>query len=179
MRGNGLGAWHDARIGGEEARDVRPVLVEISLQALGEDGAGDVAAAAVEQLDAALLGGAVKTGHHKAALAGVLLDELRGAAHGEGPVVMEGDHIRRVDERQAQVLGHQARGEILAAAHELLGGVAARAGALGERGELVADGIAEPPARRRCQSSAGRCLQAGRRTRRGNSRARRPNTAGR
>ena len=57
---------------------------------------------------------------------------------------MEGDHIRRVDERQAQVLGHQARGEILAAAHELLGGVAARAGALGERGELVADGIAEP-----------------------------------
>ena len=38
----------------EEARDVRPVLVQISLEALGENRAGDVAAAAVEQLDLAL-----------------------------------------------------------------------------------------------------------------------------
>ena len=35
-------------------RDVRPVLVQVGLEALGEDGARDVAAAAVEQLDLAL-----------------------------------------------------------------------------------------------------------------------------
>lgn len=79
--GNGLRARHDARIGGEEARDVRPVLVEISLQALGEDGAGDVSAAAVEQADLTLLGGTVEAGHDESAFAGVFLDELRRALH--------------------------------------------------------------------------------------------------
>ena len=54
---------------------------------------------------------------------------------------MERHNRRGVQERQAQILGHQASGEVLAAAHELLGGVAARAGALGKGRELLADGI--------------------------------------
>ena len=56
---------------------------------------------------------------------------------------MERHNRRGVQERQAQVLGHQASGEVLAAAHELLGRVTARAGALGKGRELLADGIGE------------------------------------
>ena len=56
---------------------------------------------------------------------------------------MERHNRRGVQERQVQVLGHQASGEVLAAAHELLGRVAARAGALGKGRELLADGIGE------------------------------------
>ena len=55
--------------------------------------------------------------------------------------MMEGDDLRGVQERQTQVLGHKASGKVLAAAHELLGGIAARAGALGKCRELLADGI--------------------------------------
>ena len=56
---------------------------------------------------------------------------------------MERHNRRGVQERQAQVLGHQASGEVLAAAHELLGRVTARAGALGKGRKLLADGIGE------------------------------------
>lgn len=57
--------------------------------------------------------------------------------------MVEGDHIRSVDERQPQVLGHEARSEVLTAAHKLLGGVPAGTGALGKRRELIADRIVE------------------------------------
>ena len=42
-----------------------------------------------------------------------------------------------------QVLGHEARSEVLTAAHKLLGGVPAGTGALGKRRELIADRIVE------------------------------------
>ena len=58
--------------------------------------------------------------------------------------MVEGDHIRSVDERQPQVLGHEARSEVLTAAHELLGGVTTGAGAFGKRRELLADRVVEP-----------------------------------
>ncbi|VWM24109.1 Uncharacterised protein [Collinsella intestinalis] len=58
--------------------------------------------------------------------------------------MVEGHHVRSVDERQPQVLGHEAGGEVLAAAHQLLGGVATGTGALGKGGKLFADGIGEP-----------------------------------
>ena len=55
--------------------------------------------------------------------------------------MMEGDDLRGVQERQAQVLGHQTSGKVLATTYELLGGVAARAGTLGKCRKLLADGI--------------------------------------
>ena len=58
--------------------------------------------------------------------------------------MVERDHVGGVDERQAQILGHQASRKVLAAAYQLLGGVAALAGALGKRGKLLADGIGKP-----------------------------------
>ena len=140
---NGLSLGNNTRIGRIEARDVGPVLVQIGAQALGQDRARDIAAATVEQLDLALTRRAVETGHNKAALLTVLLHQLGGAIHAERTVVMERHNRRGVQERQAQVLGHQASGEVLAAAHKLLGGVAARAGALGKGRELLADGIGE------------------------------------
>ena len=138
---DGAGIGNDARIGREEARDVRPVLVEVGAEALGEDGARDISAAAVEQLDLALLGGAVEAGHHEAALVAALLHELGGAAHGERAVVVEGHDVLGVEERQTKILGHEAGGKVLAARDELLGGVAAGAGTLGKGAEFIADRV--------------------------------------
>ena len=140
---NGLSLGNNTRIGRIETRNVGPVLVQIGAQALGQDRARDIAAATVEQLDLALTRRAVETRHNKAALLTVLLHQLGGAIHAERTVVMERHNRRGVQERQAQVLGHQASGEVLATAHELLGRVAARAGALGKSRELLADGIGE------------------------------------
>ena len=140
---NGLSLGHNARIGRIETRDVGPVLVQVGAQALGQDRARDIAAATIEQLDLALARRAVETGHNKAALLAVLLHQLGGAVHAERTVVMERHNRRGVQERQVQVLGHQASSEVLAAAYKLLGGVAARAGALGKGRELLADGIGE------------------------------------
>ena len=140
---NGLSLGYDARVGRVEARDVGPVLVKVGAQALGQNRAGNIAATTVEQLDLALTRRAVETGHDKATLLTVLLHQLGGAVHAERTVVMERNDRRGVQERQAQVLGHQASGEVLATAHELLGGVATRAGTLGKGRELLADGIGE------------------------------------
>ena len=140
---NGLSLGNNTRIRRIETRDVGPVLVKVGAQALGQDRARDIAAATIEQLDLALTRCAVETGHNKAALLTVLLHQLGGTIHAERTVVMERNDRRGVQERQAQVLGHQASGKVLATAHELLGGVAARAGALGKGRELLADGIGE------------------------------------
>ena len=140
---NGLGLGNNTRIGRIETRDVGPVLVQIGAQALGQNRAGNIATATVEQLNLALTRRAVETGHNKAALLTVLLHQLGGAIHAERTVVVERHNRRSVQERQVQVLGHQASGEVLAAAHELLGGVTARAGALGKSRELLTDGIGE------------------------------------
>ena len=142
--GDGLSLGHNARVGRIEARDVGPVLVQVGAQALGQNGTGNVAAATVEQFDLALAGRAVEAGHDKAALLAVLLHQLGGAVHAERTVMMERHDRRGIQERQAQILGHEAGGEVLAAAHELLGGVATRAGALGKGRKLLADGIGEP-----------------------------------
>ena len=139
--GDGLGLGHNARVGRIEARDVGPVLVQVGTQALGKNGTGNVAATTVEQLDLALAGRAVETGHDKAALLAILLHQLGRAVHAERTVMMERHDRRGIQERQAQILGHEAGGEVLAA---LLGGVATRAGALGKGRKLLADGIGEP-----------------------------------
>ena len=122
---------------------LQAALAQAGTQALSQDRARDIAAATVEQLDLALTRRAVETGHNKAALLTVLLHQLGGTIHAERTVVMERHNRRGVQERQAQVLRHQASGEVLATAHELLGRVAARAGALGKGRELLADGIGE------------------------------------
>ena len=140
---NGLSLRNNTRIGRIEARNVGPVLVQIGAKALGQNRARNIATASIEQLDLALTRRAVETGHNKATLLAVLLHQLGGAVHAERTIVMERHNRRGVQERQAQVLGHQASGEVLAAAHKLLGGVAARAGALGKGCELLADGIGE------------------------------------
>ena len=140
---DGLSLGHDARIRRIEARNVGPVLVQVGTQALGQNGTGNVSAATVEQLNLALAGRAVEAGHDKAAPLAVLLHQLGGAVHAERTVMMERHDRRGIQERQAQVLGHEAGGKVLATAHELLGGVAARAGALGKSRKLLTDGIGE------------------------------------
>ena len=96
---NGLSLGNNTRIGRIEARDIGPVLVQIGAQALGQNRAGNIAAATVEQLDLALTRRAVETGHNKAALLTVLLHQLGGAIHAERTVVMERHNRRGVQER--------------------------------------------------------------------------------
>ena len=55
--------------------------------------------------------------------------------------MMERHNRRGVQERQTQVLGHQASGEVLATAHKLLSRVATGASTLGKGRKLFADGI--------------------------------------
>ena len=140
---NGLSLGNNTRIGRIEARNVGPVLVQVGTKALGQNRAGNIAAATVEQLDLPLTRRAVETGHNKAALLAVLLHQLGGAVHAERTVMMERHDRRGIQERQAQVLGHQTGGKVLAAAHEFLGGVATGTGALGKGRKLFADGIGE------------------------------------
>ena len=110
------------RVGGEEATDVGPVLVDRGVQAAGHDGAGDVAAATLEELDGAVDRRAVEAGQHEAAQAhGGVLQANLGALHVDGTVVMEHHHVGGVEEGHPQVLGHEARGKPLAAAHDVLG----------------------------------------------------------
>ena len=96
---NGLSLGNNTRISRIEARDVGPVLVQIGAQALGQNRAGNIAAATVEQLNLALTRRAVETGHNKAALLTVLLHQLGGAIHAERTVVMERHNRRGVQER--------------------------------------------------------------------------------
>ena len=96
---NGLGLGNNTRIGRIETRDVGPVLVQIGAQALGQNRAGNIAAATVEQLNLALTRRAVETGHNKAALLTVLLHQLGSAIHAERTVVMERHNRRGVQER--------------------------------------------------------------------------------
>ena len=79
---DGLGMLDDARVGGEEAGDIGPVLIQIGIQALGKDRARDIAAAAIEQLDLSLARGAVEARHHETARNAPLLDERVRAGHG-------------------------------------------------------------------------------------------------
>ena len=58
--------------------------------------------------------------------------------------MVESHDIGSVQEGQPQILGHEPRGEVLAAAHELRLGVRAGAGFLSKSGELIADGIGKP-----------------------------------
>ena len=96
---NGLSLGYDARVGRVEARHVGPVLVQIGTQALGQDRAGNISAATVEQLDLALARRAVEARHNKTALLTILLHQLGGAIHAERAVVMERHNRRGVQER--------------------------------------------------------------------------------
>ena len=130
---NGARALDDARVGREEARDVRPVLVEVRIEGASRDGARDVAATTAEELDVALARGAIEAREHEAALThNEVMDAVAGAFHVERPVVVEAHVLGGVRERKAQVLAHKSGGEVLAAAHDVLGRVF-----LDMRGELV------------------------------------------
>ena len=139
---DGARARHDARVGREEAGHIGPVLVEVGVERTGHDGARNVAAAAAEEPHVALGGGAVEARQHEAALAHhEVVDAVAGTLHVECAVVVEAHVVGRVGKRKAQVLAHELGGEVLASAHDVLGGVALDAGR--ELVELLCHGIGE------------------------------------
>jgi hypothetical protein len=79
---DGAGVLDDPGICREEARDVRPVLIDVGIEAAGGDGARDVAAAALEELDGAVDGSAVEAGQHEGTVpVGEVLEARGGALH--------------------------------------------------------------------------------------------------
>ena len=133
------GVLDDAGVGGQEAGHVGPVLVEARIEAAREDGARDVAAAALEQLDGSLNRGPVEPREDEGALAlHRILDADGGALEIDGAVMVEDHHVSRVDERESEVVGHDVGREPLAAAHDVLGRVLLDV--LREGIELLGDG---------------------------------------
>ena len=112
---------HDARIGHQNAGDVRPVLVHVRVHSRRGQGARDVAAAAAHDLDLAGGQAAVKAGDQDLSVGREGLgDRAVGPVAVDLAVVAEEYAVRRVDEAIAQILGHQTGREILAAGDQLI-----------------------------------------------------------
>ena len=63
--------------------------------------------------------------------------------HIKRSVLVERDHVGGIHERKPKVFGHHARGEVLAAADDVLRREIAALGAFAEHAELVTDRVLE------------------------------------
>ena len=140
---NGQRIVHDAGVGRQKARHVRPVFVQVRTQTTRHDGSGNIAAAAVEQFNLSIFGGAVKARHDKAArtILGCLAQTFARTLFVQCSVVIEHHGICRVHERHVQKLRHHARGEVLSPADDELLCIATGLRTLAKQAELLADGI--------------------------------------
>ena len=108
---------HDAGVCHEEARDIRPVLVNVGVDGAGHDGAGHVGAAARKGLDRPVRHGAVEAGDD-----GLLVvaqdggERHVGAVRVKRAVILKIDHGRGVDEVEAEVIGENDAVQVFAAA---------------------------------------------------------------
>ena len=140
---NGQRIVHDAGVGRQKARHVRPVFVQVRAQTTRHDGSGNIAAAAVEQFNLSIFGGAVKARHDKAArtILGCLAQTFARALLVQRSVVIEHHGICRIHERHVQKLRHHARGKVLSPADDELLRIATGLRTLAKQAELLADGI--------------------------------------
>ncbi len=108
----------DARVGGEDAGDVRPVFVDVRAERCGGQRARHVRTAAWERMDPPIGQRAVKArrddlpsvGQRGQPRIGFLLPHLS--------VIVEAEPLRRVHERVTEQLRHQPRGQIFSARGE-------------------------------------------------------------
>ena len=96
----------DARVGGQNAGNIRPVFIQASTDGTGDNGAGHVRSAAREGVHRTVWHGPVEAGDH-----GVLHADKRVPDGGirrlrvERAVGPEQDHLRRVDKAEAEIRG--------------------------------------------------------------------------
>ena len=117
---DGAGVLHDLGVGHEEAGDVGPVFVDVGVQRRRRQSAGDVAAAAGEGLDAAVGHGPVEAGDHHPAAGGGAAQGLVAGGLIHGAVQPEAEPADAVQKIVAQIVRHEAGGEVLAPAHQLV-----------------------------------------------------------
>ena len=131
---DGLGILHDTGIHHQEAGNVRPVLVKICLCRAGNDGTGDIGAASGEGLHRAVGHTAVEPGDHRVLATGKTAGHNAVGQLGfKIAVLVEEDHLCRVDKGKAQIICHDHAVEVFATAGNVIQGRAL--------GELVVDGL--------------------------------------
>ena len=121
--GDGLNdgrVFDNVRIRAEEARDIRPVLIEICVDGARNDRARDIRAAAAKGRNAAVLLSAVEARNHRAVIAGKLCRDLTlRFLRVKAAVVVEKYHIRRIHKGEAEVSRHHMTVQIFAATRRI------------------------------------------------------------
>ena len=116
--GGNLGrAVDNPRIGHEETGNVGPVLIHVGVNRIGNQGTGDIAAAAGEGADFTVFLRAVEAGHDGGLPVAEDGGELfRGLFGVKRSIVMEDNPVGSVHETPAQIIRHQQRTEVFPAA---------------------------------------------------------------
>ena len=121
--GNGLNdgrIFDNVRVRAEEARDIRPVLIEICVNGARNHGTRDIRAAAAKGRNAAVLLSAVEARNHRAVIAGKLCRDLTlRFLRIKAAVVVEEYHIRRIHKGEAEVSRHHMTVQIFAATRRI------------------------------------------------------------
>ena len=111
-----FGALHDARIAGEEAAHVRPVLIQVGIHRARHDRAADVAPAARKRFDLPVRARTVKTGDHGMfCRRKARLDERVRSLFVEGALFIEKDDVFRVHKFPAEQNRDDARVQVFPA----------------------------------------------------------------
>ena len=113
---------YDLGVGHQEAGHVRPVLIHVGVQRRRRQRTGDVAAAPAEGVDAAVRQHAVEAGNDHLPPAGRMDQSLIAGLLVHRAVHAEVQPQAAVQKVKAQAVGHDPGGEILAPAHQLIGG---------------------------------------------------------
>ena len=118
---DGAGIGDDLGVRHQEAGHVRPVLVHVGVQRGRRQRAGDVAAAAGEGVDGAVGQHAVEAGDHHTPPGGAA-QRLIACLLVHSAVHAEAEPQAAVQKVEAQIVRHNAGGEVFAPAHQLVSG---------------------------------------------------------
>ena len=112
---------HNARVGHQEARYVRPVFVEVRLEAARKNGTRNVRAPTGHHLDLAVRRRAVEPRHNEAAvLLQNALEVFRRLLKIKRAVKLHRYDVLGIHEGEAEEIGHQTGGEVFAAARNVV-----------------------------------------------------------
>ena len=117
-RGNWRWIFDDARIGGQNARHIRPVFIHVRVQRRGGKTARNIGAAAREGMDAPVGQRAVKPRRDDLPPVGKRRERRIGAVGQHVSGVVKLQPACRIDERKAEICCHQLCRKILSARGE-------------------------------------------------------------
>ena len=113
--GDRFGVFHDPGVRHQNAGDVGPVLIDLRVQSRSSQSAGDIGASAGEGADVAVRSETVEAGNYDFSPLRKPLQRSIGKLLIDGAVHAEPQPFGGVHKIEAQIIGHQPGGEILAA----------------------------------------------------------------